>query len=86
MNKAQRKIIISSVLLLAASGIFPPWMIKIQGRIIDMGYWWITNPPVRTNAYGYKFYSVINIDTLIIQWAIIILVSVGLIFYFKSEK
>lgn len=51
-----------------------------------MGYWWITEPPVRLNSVGYKFSSVINVQTLLIQWVVIIIVSVALIYYFKDDR
>lgn len=86
MNRLQKRILILALLLLSLTGIFPPWKIENNGMTIDMGYWWITNPPVKVNSYGYKFSSSINVETLFIQWAIIIMISVGLVCYFKDGK
>lgn len=82
MNETQKKIIFVSVVIVVLMGIFPPWQIKTGDRIINMGYWFITNPPVKFATNGYtKFGSELNLSVLFIQWAITAMMASGLVFW-----
>jgi len=46
----KREIIIGAFSIAALNLIFPPWQVKNNERIVDMGYWWIKKPPQKTNS------------------------------------
>lgn len=76
----KRTVIIGSFVVSAANIIFPPWQIKFKDRILDKGYWWLTNPPEMTSSFGNVYGSEINITRLLLQLAVVALVAGGLYF------
>lgn len=81
----KRKIIIGAFAVAALNVIFPPWQVNIKSRIIDTGYWWITNPPRYISTSGYPFGSEINATRLLVQLALVALVAGGLYFAVKEK-
>lgn len=71
----KRNIMIAASSVAAANIIFPPWQIRFKERIIDMGYWWITNPPQKTSSLGNIFDSEINLTRLLLQLIAVVLIA-----------
>lgn len=79
MNKKQKICLWIGIAVFVAMGLFPPWMVTggAQG-CLPMGYSFILNPPAKLCR--------IDASHLCIQWAMVAVVTSGLIFTFGDKK
>ena len=65
--------------------IFPPW-VHIEGH--DLGYKFISTPPTVEFPYGIttKLPAIIDFKRLAVQWAVVVVVTGGLIYTFRDKK
>lgn len=81
MNTKQKNTLFLTVAALVTTGVFPPWHAMYKGRVLDLGYWWITSPPT---MFGGRISGTITVSTLLVQWVLIAIAGAGALFYFKG--
>jgi len=84
MNSTQKKIVIGAALVAALMLIYPPFHFYKTGLgDVNLGYALIFEPPnlaSRSNWVG-----IVNTDTLLTQWAGLILIAGALFFAFRDK-
>lgn len=89
MVKAQRALLLVATLIVLAMGLFPPWLITARGesRVVTAseGYHFIARHlPVEGMNFALEFR--IDIVRLGVQWATVILATVGLLLALRPIK
>jgi len=77
MNEKQKKIIISTAIVILAMTLYPPFHGIWQGRSMNFGYSFIFSPP--------NVISLINSGTLLIQYIMAGIIG-GFIWFLAADK
>lgn len=87
MNVKQKKIFLTTIIVIALMGIFPPWHFLFEsiGVSQNMGYGFIASPPQFTTAGGGSLACEINVKILLVQWAVMAILGGGLVYYNKQD-
>lgn len=64
MNKNQRLILIAFLVVTAAMMLFPPFQVVIEGKVRNLGYGYVLNPPLHYNRVSGE----VNLQGLLLQW------------------
>ena len=93
MNWKQKICLVGGILIIAAMGICPPWVFRVdlQGATLskDYGYAPIWEPPERQFQSQGSKYTVkpdIDLSRLYVQWVVAVVVAGGLIIACKDTK
>lgn len=93
MNRKQKTCLLVGILVIAAMGIYPPWVFRVDlgGATLnrDYGYALIWEPPERQfNSQGNKYATIPDIDLgrLCVQWVVAVVITGGLIIVCKDTK
>lgn len=80
MNEKQRTLLITTMVIIVAMFLFPPYHLYIEGHVFDSGYAFLFKLP--TNG---QISSTINISTLGIQWIGVLICSAISYFILKDR-
>lgn len=86
MNKKQLFCLWIGIIIIVATGLFPPWHTEISGLRRNWGYAFILIPPKLSYSYSNPESTavpIINIPRLLIQWSIVGFITTGFILTFK---
>lgn len=95
MNKKQKTAILIGTLLILLMALFPPWETQpggANGPSLQLGYEFILDPPIpgfineNIRFESLYIYSTINMSQLIMQWAGVVLVVIGLVLILKDKQ
>lgn len=78
MNKTQLIVLWIGIGLIVLMGLFPPWVMSVQGAIDQQGYGFILNPP--------EEYCHVNTPRLYVQWIMVAVIAGGLFVTLKDKK
>lgn len=86
MNKKQKIVLWVGIAIFVLMELFPPWMAANPqgGNYIAAGYGFILNPPHFQSEELWR--CRIDFPQLLAQWAMVAVVTGGLIYAFKDEK
>ena len=89
MNKKQKICLWVGIAIIVLMGFIPPWVYTsirfALGQTGHAGYHCILYPPEPSEVYGRTGIR-IDILRLLVQWAIIAVVTGGLVYTFKDKK
>ncbi len=87
LNKRQRNVLLVAIILIAATGVYPPW--KGTHKTAEVSpvteYGWIFSPPtpfVREDYWSWE----IETSRLIVEWATVLLVGCGLLLLLYGKR
>jgi hypothetical protein len=81
MNKTQKSIFLFMITVDTIIGLFPPWLTleRINPKVYkNVGYSFLLSPPSSR--------ATINVTTLSVQFILVTMISLLLIYFFKSEN
>jgi len=90
MNDKQEVVLWIGTAIFVLMSLFPPWLYTYDALVYGLhtqkpiGYFWLFSKPQPSDSN----YAGVSIDCsrLLIQWAIVVVVTVGLIYIFKDKK
>jgi len=99
MNRKQKIVLWIGIGLFVAMGVFPPWLkiVHLEGTHLQRfsGYAFVLSPPTSEGAIDNTTterllsklpYFVIDFSCLCLQWAMVVVVTGGLLITFKNRK
>jgi cobalamin synthase len=90
MNHKQLAVLWAGIIAIVLMGLFPPWFYPIDvGGIMSRkvaGYKLLCSPPTGKGEAGDMLGASLDIGRLCVQWAIIAVLTGGLIVTFKGKK
>ncbi len=86
MSKLQKLVLSIYCLVIFAMILYPPYVLIVQGHLVRSEYSWIWAPIMYGTEYGTTPLGVIDVSKILIQMLGASLISIALIFMFRSEK
>jgi hypothetical protein len=89
MNIRQKVVILIATIAIFIMGIFPPYHLSGNNlNVTKFGFLFLPPTQSRTNISGWTYDIEPSLDTsrLYMQWALIILVGVGLTLFFRDQR
>jgi hypothetical protein len=84
MNKKQKIVFLVGFGTIVIMGLIPPWYFPGPGEaLIEGSYGFIFSPP---SYEGYTFAPNIDLYRLLVQWAVVIIATGGMIFILKDDN
>jgi hypothetical protein len=82
LNLLQKRILLAGVGIIVLMGLVPPWTWEGYNQQPSGGYHFLLDP----SPFNYSSNTHLNIGILFMQWFLVALVTVALMFYFKDWK
>ena len=86
-NKAQKRVLLIALGIFVLLNFFPPWKTYTNPPEYtlseSLGYSFILSPPV--SPFSYEAYVVMDYTRLFVQWAILILITAGVLLFFQKK-
>lgn len=90
MNWKQKICLWIGIAVIVLMGLFPPWVFQVKStyvnELVDAGYAFITNPPHYLFRGDIKIGASIELARLAVQWAIVAVITGGLIVTLADKK
>lgn len=89
MNRRQKIVLWIGIAVIVVMGVFPPWLYTTTGNGLNSkknaGYSCILFPPP-PKGVGLRYGISLDVSRLCVQWAIVVVITAGLIVAFKDNK